>query len=308
MCVSSAARWVCRCSIFFLVTRSIASAVDSQYTILTEPCTAVVQEIMAEKDTASLQCVTPSGMDYNIPLVDTAWIIQKELSAELFSGETLLDIPANTLIDLKTQTLLLDSPPSLVNEIEIRNRQRHLTKATGVRTVLAVRVRASNSETSISEAALASDVYGGDGDLVNLRSQYLACSHGKLDFRKAADRNGRSTRIRNGVVTIAVSIPTGVGDQNMVNAINTELNRQFLTHSANLANHVMYCLPPGTTGRIAYAYINGYRSVYNDKYCSSASIQMHEIGVRLGSITFSARKNRPLAHTSLATFFTISIT
>jgi hypothetical protein len=64
---SSAARWACRCSVFFLVARSIASVpVDSQYTILTEPCTAVVQEIMAEKDTASLQCVTPSGMDYDI--------------------------------------------------------------------------------------------------------------------------------------------------------------------------------------------------------------------------------------------------
>jgi hypothetical protein len=155
-----------------------------------------------------------------------------QLSAELFSGETLLGIPANTLIDLKTQRLLLDSPPSLVNEIEIRNRQRHLTQATGVRTVLAVRVREFNSETSISEAALSSDVSGGDGDLVNLRSQYLACSHGKLDLRKAADRNGRSTKIRNGVVTISVSSSTGVGDRNMVNAISTELNRQFLTHSA----------------------------------------------------------------------------
>lgn len=281
---SVAARWFCRCSIFFLITKSFASvSIDSQYVILTEPCTAYVEEIMAEKDIASLQCVTPSGMDYDIPHVDTDWIRKKQQTAELFSGETLLEIPDNTIIDLNTQTLLLDGPPTLVNEIQVRNRHRHLSKTTGARTVLVVRIRASNTETSVSEAQLSSDVFGGNDDEVNLRSQYLACSHGKLEFRKAADRNGRSARIRNGVVTISVSSSTGVGDRNMVNAVNTELNRQFLTHSANLANHVMYCLPPGTTGRIAYAYINGYRSVYNDRYCSSVSIQMHEVGVRVSS-------------------------
>lgn len=55
------------------------------------------------------------------------------------------------------------------------------------------------------------------------------------------------------------------------------------THSPNqIADHVMYCLPPETMGGIAYAYINSWNSVYSNQWCNYVSGQMHEIGHNLG--------------------------
>jgi aspartate carbamoyltransferase regulatory subunit len=258
-------------------------ASESEVVALSEPCIAVVKEIMSVEDTAELQCSTPSDMVYTIPHVDTAWIRQKETSGELISGETLLDIPPNTFINKKTQTLSLDAPPTLVNDIEdtgIRKR-RHLAVTTGVKTVLVVRVSATDSTTSSSEAQLASDIFGDNGDQINLKSQYNDCSFGKIEMTKAADRDGASTNIRNGVVTISPSVSTSVGDQSMVNTISAKLAEEFSTAASNLADHVMYCLPPGTFEGLAYAYLNGFRSVYNDSWCSSISVQVHEMGHNL---------------------------
>ncbi|CAJ1961537.1 unnamed protein product [Cylindrotheca closterium] len=244
----------------------------------------MVERIDADEDTAVLLCLTPSGKDYIISSVDAEWIEAKTSSNELYSGLTILDLPDNSLINLETQTIELEAPPVLVNnESTIRHRGRKLTAVIGVKTILAVRVIAANAETSPSEAQLASDIFGGDGlDFVNVRSQYLACSHGKLDFQKATGRSGLSTSIYNGVVTVQVDKATSVGARNMVNAVNDELTRQFNTHPSNLASYVMYFLPAGTFGGFAYAYMNGYRSIFNDRFAYAVSIQMHELGHNLG--------------------------
>ena len=48
-------------------------------------------------------------------------------------------------------------------------------------------------------------------------------------------------------------------------------------------DYVMICIPPGTSGSwVAYAYVNGWVSVYNDGWCNSLSAQMHEVGHNLG--------------------------
>ena len=86
-----------------------------------------------------------------------------------------------------------------------------------------------------------------------------------------------------GVYTVSLSttIVTGANDNTIawaaVNKAETELGS--LT---SFANHVMVCMPPGTTGSwIAYAYINHWMSVYNDNWCRYPSGQMHEIGTLL---------------------------
>ncbi|KAL3940774.1 MAG: hypothetical protein SGBAC_004756, partial [Bacillariaceae sp.] len=204
-----------------------------------------------------LLCLTPSGKDYIISSANVEWIESKIISDELYSGSTLLDIPDNSLINLETQTIELHTPPVLINnKSTIRHRDRKLTSQVGVKTILGVRIVAMNAATSSSEAQLASDIFGGDGiDLVNVRSQYLACSHGQLDFQKATNRNGQSTSISNGVVTVQVAKATSVGARNMVNAVNDELTRQFNMNPSNLASFVMYFLPPGTFGGVAYGKI-----------------------------------------------------
>lgn len=113
----------------------------------------------------------------------------------------------------------------------------------GNKTVLAVRVIANGATTSASEEVISDAVFGTGGDLVNLSSQYSACSHGKLNFIKASDRSASNgDQISNGVVTVTVSSKPSGGDQNMVTAINSKLESVFGTAARNLADHGEYCL------------------------------------------------------------------
>ena len=58
------------------------------------------------------------------------------------------------------------------------------------KTVLVVRVIASDDSTTASEEELSDSVFGTYGDEVNLKSQYEACSHGKMKIFPAPVRNG----------------------------------------------------------------------------------------------------------------------
>lgn len=61
--------------------------------------------------------------------------------------------------------------------------RRRLT--TGIKTVLVVRVVANDSSTTSSAYQLSDSVFGTNGDLVNLKTQYAACSHNQLQFQPA---------------------------------------------------------------------------------------------------------------------------
>jgi len=45
---------------------------------------------------------------------------------------------------------------------------------------------------------------------------------------------------------------------------------------------VLYCFPPGTGDWVAYAFVNHKFSFYNNKWCSSVSSQLHEVGHNMG--------------------------
>lgn len=50
---------------------------------------------------------------------------------------------------------------------------------------------------------------------------------------------------------------------------------------SQIADHVMYCLPPETMSGIAKAYKNSWNSLYSNEWCNYVSAQMHEIGHNL---------------------------
>jgi len=75
------------------------------------------------------------------------------------------------------------------------------------------------------------------------------------------------THVQTGATTVTVSTSTSEGDVVMRNAITAELNSQFGVTSPNqIANHVLYCLPPGSMEGIAYAFIYSWMSVYSDNW------------------------------------------
>ena len=71
--------------------------------------------------------------------------------------------------------------------------------------------------------------------------------------------DGTTTSIANGVVTIKVNIYVASGNTNFENEVTNKLNAVFGA-SSGLADHIMYCLPPGVMGG-AYAYLGSWRSV-----------------------------------------------
>lgn len=203
------------------------------------------------------------------------------------TGVTTISIPngaeykADGTVDMK------GTMPTFVADVDTRSESRF----EGKKTLLAVRVVAANNKTTgIDEYSLSDSIFGIDKDMVNLASQFKDCSYGKLKFITAQYRSGKSRNsgnvdIVNGVITVKVpSIKVSRGTAVMRNAISKELNELFdIINPQELADYVIYCLPPGTffTGtysKVGYAYYNSWLSVFNNEWCTSLSLQMHEIG------------------------------
>lgn len=142
---------------------------------------------------------------------------------------------------------------------------------TGPKTMLAVRVVAADASTTSDEATIRDKWFGA----WSFKSQTAACSYDKLVVTPANINNG----VENGVVTVTIpNSVSGVADATIRNAVTAQLTADFGSSYKNDIDHVMLCLPPGTSGSwIAYAYINSWLSVYNNQWCNYVSGQMHEV-------------------------------
>jgi hypothetical protein len=148
---------------------------------------------------------------------------------------------------------------------------------TGTKRVLVIRAVASDKSTTASESTLSDDIFGTLGDVVNLKTQYSQCSDGKLQFQAVTTNSLVGT---DGVYTVNLptTIVTGASDSVIRDAMVNQATADLGTLT-NIADYVMLCLPPGTSGGwIAYAYVNYWLSVYNDVWCQYPSAQLHEIG------------------------------
>ncbi len=112
--------------------------------------------------------------------------------------------------------------------------RRHLA-STGDKTVVAVRVQATDAVYSHSEEDLRREVFGiGGTDTFNLASGYDQCSYGSLTFNPLASHSSNGVSIENGVVTISVDVAAG-GEENSVvrNAVTNKIKEIFGFSSNN---------------------------------------------------------------------------
>lgn len=157
-------------------------------------------------------------------------------------------------------------------------------KYTGDRKVLVVRVKADDARTSVSQSELSDSVFGTSGDPVTVASQFAACSHGKLTLSPAIHPGtSKNDAIGSTVVTIPGSVD-GKKMDSVRNLVTRALNEKFnVTNPAELADHVMYCLPYGVVNGArgkswgAYADFHTPISLYNNEKCTYSSFQMHEL-------------------------------
>jgi hypothetical protein len=284
----SSKRWLLSAALstFLVQERVVANQDHGKVNIfnlmtLNEPCTAVVEdEEYIDRVEELLLCSTPSGMMYRVPSVTREWIEEKTSTGELVSGKTLLGIPWNTTIYPGTQEIGLHYPPRLVNKPSKDEYVERRLKS-GTKKVLVVRIAASDKGASMSAAELSDSVFGTSGDKVNLRTQYLACSHNQLDLQPADDRTAGSTRIKDGVVSINVGLRTREGRHTFINTATNKIQQKF-GNILDIADHVLYILPEGTYSGLAAAYLNHWMSFYNDGWGMQSSVQVHEVGHNLG--------------------------
>lgn len=162
-----------------------------------------------------LTCDTADGKHYSVP-----WIPDTVLQANkknIIDGIVELNVMEGAYLNDETATLVM--PPSLQsqrlevkdlikrkyndsNQGQLFDRFRRSLAVTGTRSALVVRVVTSDKAPPGSEAYLSNNVFGNgaDGrvDPITMKSHFDTCSIGQLKIVEAADRNGKSLRIRKG--------------------------------------------------------------------------------------------------------------
>lgn len=209
------------------------------------------------------------GTVYEIENADNDWFQTQRAKGRLKSGETRIKIDVDTLNSGQKIHLLNGTPDIMIDDTGSLF-QRRLVSTIGERSVLVVRVKANDVETTASEDELRDKVFGTDGDALNLKSQVAACSYDQLSMNPSASRSGTSTAITDGVVTITIDSNVSGLDRTVVeNLVTTELNSQFGVESpGEIADHVMYCLPNGLSpsGWTVSTYFGSYFSSYKNKW------------------------------------------
>lgn len=182
-------------------------------------------------------------------------------------------IQKESYIDDEEGSLNIDMLDNAVygEEDPSRRRKRKLVATTGTREMLAVRIIAADASTTASEYDVSDNWFGTYGDPLNLKSQYEACSYDKLKIKPADVGSGWA-----GVYTARIEeLANGASDSVIRNAAVAAV-RSDLGNLESQFDHVMLCIPPGTSGRwVGYAYLGGWLSVFNDEWCGFPSIQMH---------------------------------
>jgi hypothetical protein len=157
---------------------------------------------------------------------------------------------------------------------------RNLVDSKGTFETLVVRVKASNGkEPAGSEMELYEDIFN---DSSSLRSQYAACSKDQLIFNPAQGYGSPVTGnsdTNTGVVTVNVDVDSS-DFQVLETSAFSKASETYGTLSPQF-DLVIFC-QPSSGSWVGYAYVNDYRSFYNDFWCSKMSALVHEVGHNLG--------------------------
>ena len=172
----------------------------------------------------------------------------------VISGVTTLYIPGATIMN----GLLYIPPGSNIvfgELLENRNNKggRELKTTADLasggvsRTVLAVRIVASDAATTSSATEISDKIFGTDGDIVNLKTRFAACSYGEITIDPFIGISASGYEISNGVVE--VTIPNNATDTRRTTIGNAALSalKTLVGEIYFQFDHIMLCLPPGTT-------------------------------------------------------------
>jgi hypothetical protein len=141
----------------------------------------------------------------------------------------------------------------------------------GTKRVLVIRADAPGGvATTASESQLRNDVFT---DSVNLRRQVFACSRKQLILKPATSPQVGT----DGVYTVNLTT-TGT----LLSVLSAMIAKATfnLGPLLNIADYVMFCLPPGTSpgGWISVGFVGSWLSAINNNWCRSPSVQLRNFG------------------------------
>lgn len=119
----------------------------------------------------------------------------------------------------------------------------------------------------------------------SVKKQFADCSNNQLNLVPVVLKPNNAYEIyKDGVITLKVDHEAADNSNSQLrNFAASKLKSQLDLQLDELAEHVLFCLPPGTNKKfIANAYINHYISTYDDKWCGDLHVVMHELGHNLG--------------------------
>ena len=206
-------------------------------------------------------------------------IQSKIASANVRSGEYTLRM-STIMLKPKSGEIIIPSDAIIdIESLKFDADARMLTPSTGALPAVLVKVIDGNGlSPDASKENLHKYTFGGDDDdVVSAADQYRACSYNKVNIIP-----GMADDV--GVIEIQVSEIINVNQTKRTEITNSALAKFKEEHNVDDFRFVMFCVPGGTIRNeneqwLAYAFVNGKFSFYNDKggWCISVSAKMHEI-------------------------------
>jgi hypothetical protein len=198
-------------------------------------------------------------------------------------GPCYISIPGGTVHDYGDDRFIsfpIDSSITLVDGVGLRQRRLAIT---GMHQTLVIYVKINGIPPVPSTTDLAGSIFGlGDNPAAqSMSAQYSACSFGQLQFFPA-----EGTNIVNGVMDIEIN--KGSGTLSTLSLLSDLAAAVKVKIPQGMApRHTMYVLPYGTEFQgslnwVAFAYVGGTSSYFNDSWGDSLSCTMHELGHNLG--------------------------
>ncbi len=147
--------------------------------------------------------------------------------------------------------------PKATEQQEIAGANRKLAPLKPVRKVLAVRVVASDATTTASLVTLEGNIFGTGtaSSPVSMSERFGSCSYGQTLMTPYIGQTPANVAINNGMVQVQISTSVAGKDSFAVEDLVESALMTFLNipNLASVFDHVMLCLPPGTSGGwIAY--------------------------------------------------------
>jgi len=264
--------------LFVHVNAMIASLIDitsSEKYIHDQACYYYSKEIV--KEGSIFETIDSCQLDGQMfPIIGLSSEFKKK--NEVKSGRSMIYIP-EAIIDDDT---IIISKNTALEVISYSGIQSDETYFIGNRVVLAVKIDAIDTETSLSTSQISDTLFGTGNDTVTMSSQVSSCSYNQLNFIPF-----------NGTTPTGEVVINGVGELflpfNLIEKFNFQMEYKILNRIEkkygalkDFVDHIILILPENSGNFIAWAYFYGMVVAFKDVYVHSPTNVLHELFHNLG--------------------------